>query len=276
MTRFSRRNFMRAGALAAGGAWLARPTFLSAEPAAASRQRFGGFKVGIQSNSIANISPDLAKAVEAITEVKLHWGEFLGRHYAVTLDDAKIAESNAILGKGAIRMDSYFLGNINVTAEQGRTIFEFAKRAGASLLVGQPSLVKEFDIRVGIHNYGPGRQYDRAEDSIKAAAPWDWRIGYCLDTGHCMRAGEDPVDVVRRMGHRLFGMHLRDHQTIQREGRNPETVIGEGALNLKELFRALREVRFDGPLALEMYLARQDPLPAIKRSLEHMAAAAVA
>src|SRR5690606_25447293 len=137
-----------------------------------------------------------------------------------------------------------------------------ARRAGVTLLVGQPSpesfpaldaLVKEFDIRIGIHNYGPGRQYDRAEDAIKAAAPWGWRIGYCLDTGHCMRSGQDPVDVVRRIGTRLDGLHRREHEWLTL-GQPRETVIGGGALDLRAFCRALRDVRFDGPVSFEMYL----------------------
>jgi sugar phosphate isomerase/epimerase len=78
------------------------------------------------------------------------------------------------------------------------------------------------------------------------------------------------------MGHRLFGLHLREHQLVVREGRNPETVIGEGALDLKELCRALRDVHFDGPASFEMYLARRDPLPPLRQSIANFVAAAKA
>jgi sugar phosphate isomerase/epimerase len=291
MKTLSRRSFLVTGTLTATGALLAaRNTAGAADAATAntttpSTEKFGGFKLGVQSNSISSISPDLARAVENIAEVELNRAEFLGRHYAVTLEDDAIAQNSAVLARGPVVMDSYFLGNINVNEEQGRRLFEFARKVGVTLLVGQPTpesfpvldaLVKEFNVRVGIHNYGPGRQYDRTEDALKAAAPWDWRIGYCLDTGHCMRSGENPVDAVRRMGHRLFGLHLREHQLVVREGRNPETVIGEGALDLKELCRALRDVHFDGPASFEMYLARRDPLPPLRQSIANFVAAAKA
>ena len=106
---------------------------------------------------------------------------------------------------------------------------------------------------------------------ITATAPWDWRIGYCLDTGHLMRSGEDPVDAVRRLGTRLHGIHLREHVAIRREARREETIVGEGAMDLEGFCHALREVNFVGPLVLEIYYDRTEPIEPIRQSLANFA-----
>jgi inosose dehydratase len=111
------------------------------------------------------------------------------------------------------------------------------------------------------------------EDSLKAVEPWDKRIGFCPDTGHCMRSGDDPVEMVRRMGERLYGMHLKDHARIGRDNP-PETILGEGAIDLEGICQAMREVKFDAPISLEYELNPRDPLDDIRQGLANFAAAA--
>lgn len=282
MLSLSRRDFMRAGALATGGAWIGLPPSALAATKVLERD-VGGFKLSVQSNSLRTISPELEPTIEHADQLGLDWIEIFWRHYEVTQDPARIAEVAAMLSRRNLGMESYFIGNMTDDTEAAlRPLFEFARRAGVSVIVGQPAptsfpvldrLVREYDIKIGIHNYGPEGQYDRTEDTLIAAAPWDWRIGYCLDTGHCMRSGENPVEAVRRMGSRLFAMHLRDHESITR-GQPRETIIGEGALDLGGLVQALRDVHFDGPLSLEMYYATSDPLPSIRASIANFSRAA--
>ncbi len=284
MSKPSRRQFLAASAAATGAAWLAPPTLLGAGKDAASA-KYGGFRVGIQSNMLSALSPELEPMIGHIADLGLGWVEFAHWHYEVTQDADRIAEVQALLAKRSVAMEAYFLGEIGPDADKLRQTFEFAKRNRASVLVGQPTeeafplldaLVKEFEIKVAIHNYGPGHRFDRITDLLTAAAPWDWRIGYCLDTGHAMRSGEPPVDAVRRLGSRLYGIHLREHEAIRRDPQPPETVVGEGALDLKALCRALRDVGFSGPLSLEMYYNRQAPIEPLRRSLANLAEAAQA
>ncbi len=281
MNDVSRRQFLAAGA-AAGAACLASSRLAMAGKEA-SKAQYGGFRVGLQSNVLSAFSPQLEPMLKNIAELGLHWVEFAHWHYEVTRDADRIAEVQALLARHQVQMEAYFLGDIGADADKLRQTFEFARNNGVSVLVGQPTeeafpildaLVKEFEIKVAIHNYGPGHRYDRITDLLKAAAPWDWRIGYCLDTGHAMRAGEPPVDGVRRLGSRLYGIHLREHAAVQRDPQPPETIIGEGALDLKALCAALRDVGFSGPLSLEVYYNRKQPMEPLRRGLANLAEAA--
>lgn len=281
MAKVSRRNFIATGAAAAGAVWLARPVLAQADKEA-SREEYGGFKMSLQTNILNQYTQDLDEIIELTADFGLYWIEFANWHYEATDDEDRIEEVQAKLEPHEMQMESYFLGDITGDDEAAhRANFEFARRNGASVLVGQPAeetfpildqLVREYDdMRVAIHNYGPGAQYDYVEDMIVAAAPWDWRIGYCLDTGHLMRTGEDPVEAVRRLGTRLHGIHLREHESITRQEDLPETIVGEGALDLEAFCRALRDVNFVGPLTLEMYYDPADPVEPIRQSLANFA-----
>ena len=249
---------------------------------AASVDRYSGFKMGLQSYSLRHFS--LEQTIEHVADLGLHWVEFYPRHYAVTHDESRMAEVAALLEPHDMHLPVHGVHNFGGDESQNRRVFEFAKLAGIPLLSAHPSpdsfpildeLVKEFDIKIGIHNHGPRHRYDRIEDSLKAVAPWDKRIGFCPDTGHCMRSGEDPVEMVRRMGDRLYGMHLKDHARIARDNP-PETILGEGVIDLKGLCQAMREVEFDAPISLEYELNPRNPLDDIRQGLDNFASAAKA
>ncbi len=248
----------------------------------ASVEKYGGFKMGLQSYSLRHFS--LEQTIQHVARLGLHWVEFFPGHYPVTDDESRIAQVAALLEPHDMHLPVHGVHRFGGDESHNRRIFQFAKLAGIPLLSAHPSsdsfpildqLVKEFDIKIGIHNHGPGHAYDRIEDSLKAVEPWDRRIGFCPDTGHCMRSGEDPVEMVRRMGERLYGMHLKDHSHIGRDGP-PETILGEGALDLQGFCQAMREVEFDAPISLEYELNPQNPLDDIRQGLENFAAAAKA
>ena len=49
------------------------------------------------------------------------------------------------------------------------------------------------------------------------------------------------------MGNRNFGLHLKDHDNA----RQTDVVFGRGVLNVQSVLRALREVKFQGYIAIE-------------------------
>ena len=283
MSRLSRRRFLATGAMATGAAWLAtRPQTAFTEDLDPIAQ-YGGFRVGLQSNVLNAYSPELEPMLANIAQLGLGWVEFARWHYPVTRDAERMAAVQALLSQHNLKMEAYFMGDIHAEAAELRQAFEFARDHGVSVLVGQPTpdafplldkLVKEFDIKVAVHNYGPGHRYDRIDDLVNAVEAWDSRIGYCLDTGHAMRAGEVPLDAVRRLGARLHGLHLREHTVVQRDPQPPEAILGEGGLQLEAFCRALREVEFDGPMTIEVYYNPQQPMEVLRRCLANLAEAA--
>jgi sugar phosphate isomerase/epimerase len=104
---------------------------------------------------------------------------------------------------------------------------------------------------------------------LKAIQGHDERIGACVDCGHYLRSGEDPVQCVRTLGRRVYGVHLKDEREMNTP-RSANVVIGKGHLRVAELFRALKEVGFpaDGALSLEYEANPQNPIDDMKACLE--------
>ena len=71
-------------------------------------------------------------------------------------------------------------------------------------------------------------------------------LGITVDTGHFHSAGVDTVGFIRRFGSLIWNVHLKDH--IGRQSVR----IGAGEIDLGAIISALREVRYAGPLAVEL------------------------
>ncbi|MCC5829933.1 MAG: sugar phosphate isomerase/epimerase [Phycisphaeraceae bacterium] len=284
MSELTRRRFMAFGAAALAAATCpfgGRPLFgEDHSPVDRSIEHYSGFKMGIQSYSLRHFN--FADTVAHTADLGLHWIEFFPRHFPVTDDRERIAQVRESLGKHQIRTHVHGVHNFGGNAQAIRRVFQFAQRAGIPVLSAHPSdasfpilhdLVQEFDIRIGIHNHGPRHRWDRAEQMLEAVERWDKRIGFCPDTGHSMRSGENPVEVVRQLRERLYGMHLKDHRHIGRD-EPPETILGEGAIDLEALCRTMREINFTGPISLEYELNPRNPIADIRKGLDNFAQAA--
>jgi inosose dehydratase len=103
-------------------------------------------------------------------------------------------------------------------------------------------------------------EIDRLVDSTDPA-----RVGICLDTGHHLVAGGDPVGAIRSLGDRTRHVHLKDvdpevlaglrdgaykgHSDAVRHGLFTE--LGAGALDLDNVLASLAARAYDGWLMVE-------------------------
>lgn len=137
--------------------------------------------------------------------------------------------------------------------------FKYAQNAGIEMIIGVPNhellsfteqKVKETGIRLAIHNHGPGDKVyptpDTVFDHIKAL---DKRIGLCIDVGHVVRLGLDPVANIMKYGNRLFDMHLKDVDKVAEDGSSVE--IGRGVINIPAILKALQKINYRGVMSIE-------------------------
>lgn len=260
MTRVSRRHLLKAGA-----AGVAAYTINWPRRARADSQE--SFVLGIQSYSLRNFPVD--KALADTQELGLHAIEFFGGHFPLNSDQEHIDRMNAKLGQRNIKAMAHGVNGFGKDATANRRIFEFAKKAGIRNISADPSpeafdsldkLVEEFDIRIAIHNHGPGARYNKVDDVLKAIQGRHKLIGACADLGHYIRSGEDPVDVIRKLQGRLYGIHLKDFDAPK--GNAKGVILGKGHLDVLEVFRALKKVDFpsDGALSIEYEEHADDPM----------------
>lgn len=160
-----------------------------------------------------------------------------------------------------------------------REKFEYAKRAGVKVIVaGDPEpqvlprlerFVKEYDIAIGVHNHGPEDKIWKSPlDVLKAVHGMDVRMGCCIDVGHTMRAGTDPVAAIRAAGPRLHDVHMKD--LAERNVKESQVAVGRGLMPVRQIFTELARMRYPGYVDLEYEIHGDDPMPGVIESMAYM------
>jgi sugar phosphate isomerase/epimerase len=70
-----------------------------------------------------------------------------------------------------------------------------------------------------------------------------------LDLGHVFLCDPDPLQAIRDVGEKIVHCHIEDMP----RGTHDHRVPGEGDMDLPAFLRTLREVGFDGGMALDLY-----------------------
>jgi sugar phosphate isomerase/epimerase len=160
-----------------------------------------------------------------------------------------------------------------------RSKFEYCKRAGIGVIVaGDPTpenlpriekFVKEYDIRIAIHNHGPeDKLWHSPLDVLKTVKNMDPRIGCCIDVGHTVRAGTDVVQAITEAGPRLFNLHMKDLTNF--ESKESQVAVGEGIMPVRKMFEALTAIKYKGFVDLEYEIHPDDPMPGVVASFAYM------
>jgi sugar phosphate isomerase/epimerase len=170
----------------------------------------------------------------------------------------------AILDAKGLSCYTFGVSKTSLKPEENRKLFEFAKLVGAKLIVVEPkdqaewdgleALVKEYDIKLAIHNHGKGSTYGNT-DTVKAVlAKRDHRIGVCLDVGWATAAGYDAAQLFRDYGNRVYDIHFKDKK-IEKGADGKDVVLdvalGTGAANYAGLFAEIKKSNWSGVMAIE-------------------------
>lgn len=291
----SRRRFLQTTALGAAAAWLVRPSFVFG----AEGDAYGGFKIGLQSYSLREF--DVDTALKQTKTLGLGVWEAFPKHIPMGTLPAHITEQKAKLDAAGVKMMSYGVMGFDGNETKAREIFDFAKGMGLVAISADPNpdkatfdlldkLVAEYDIAIAIHNHGPSHRYNKVTDVLAVVKDRHPLIGACVDTGHYLRSDEDPVDVINKLGARVFGVHLKDVRSIYDDAERAKlmesllpsrkkqlkdegkifTILGEGELNVVGVLRALRGLNYANNISLEYEENPANPLSDIEVSLQHL------
>ena len=239
------------------------------------RAAWGGFKMGMQSYSVRVLkTPE--KAVAAYHDLGLRFAEFYPGNLPMSADPAVQKAYLRTFQEAGVTLLAYGVMGFKKGDEAGaRKIFDFAKAMGIRMISADPEpesidfvekLVKEYDITVGIHNHGPKARYDGLDTVLKAVEGRDVRFGACVDAGHTLRSGENPVKWIEKLGERVHGCHLKDVKGSKDQAKF--TKLGQGDLDVAGVLKGLKAAKFDGCLSLEYEESEQDPIQDIKECLE--------
>lgn len=157
------------------------------------------------------------------------------------------------------------------TAAEVENAFRYAKAAKIEVIIGVPNhdllqlvemKVKETDIKLAIHNHGPGDEvYPTPEVVYNKIKSLDPRIGLCIDIGHVERLGLAPAINIKKYANRLFDVHLKDVDMAAAAGKSVE--FGRGVINIPAVIKALKEIDYSGVMALEFEKDANDVVPGL-------------
>jgi sugar phosphate isomerase/epimerase len=273
----SRRRFVQSGALIAAAcvAPVALPAFAEPKPAALKPSPL---QLGIATYTFRNFTR--AQMLGFLKQLEVTAINCKDTKDHLPMDQAE--ESKALADYAAAGIQLHAAGTIYFPKDEDddiRAKFEYCKRAGIKVIVaGDPKpevlprvekFVKEYDIRIAIHNHGPeDKVWPSPLDVLKAVKGMDPRMGCCIDIGHCVRAGTDVVDAIHQVGPRLFNMHVKDLASFS--SKESQVAVGRGIMPFREIFQALIATRYEGFIDLEYEIHGDDPMPGVIESMSYM------
>ncbi len=233
------------------------------------------FSLGLASYSTRKFT--LEQTVEMAKRVGLE--HVCLKSFHLPLDATKAQIAAAVKTVRDAGLDLYGGGVISMKNEDAvHEAFAYAKAAGMRTIVGVPvpdvlplvnEKVQQLDIAVAIHNHGPGdKTYPTPESIYEKVKQLDKRIGICMDIGHTLRVGADPVADAERFADRLLDVHLKDVDAAAPEGKNIEA--GRGVLDLPGFLKMLVKIKYSRIASFEFEKDPDDPLPGLAESVGYV------
>ena len=278
----SRRSFLRAGVagtamLASGSLGLSDAAGLSAAPRRKPTKE-DAFHLSFAGYTFVKF--DLDTLLETARKLDVKYFCIKDFHLPLNATDEQIAAFHAKCASYGVK--GYGVGPIYMKTEaETDRAFAYARRVGVDVLVGVPNYeilpyvdkkIKEYpEIRYAIHLHGPDlpifQDASVIWDKIKDLDP---RIGMCLDIGHDLRNGADPVADLKRYHSRIFDMHIKDETEASKAGRCIE--VGRGKIDFPAFVRMMRKVGYTGMCSLEFEKDMTDPFLGIGESIGYLKA----
>jgi inosose dehydratase len=280
MTRISRRQLIKFGALATVVPTLPAMSPVSAQAAAADEaDPWLGLKVGVATYTLRELP--IEEAIKGVKRVGLKYISIknVKNHIDVSHSSEERKQRAKMFRDAGLMPLS--VGNVSMRTGEAdaRKAFEYARDIGVPTIVCAPSLdaipfldkmVNEFDIKLAIHNHGPEDKgfFPSPFDVMRAIEKFDRRIGLCIDVGHTARAGVDPADSILKCQERLYDLHMKDISALG--NKNTPIEGGRGILDSKSILAALLKIKYQGLVGFEYEKDGKDPVPGLAESVGYI------
>ncbi|MBE0542393.1 MAG: sugar phosphate isomerase/epimerase [Verrucomicrobia bacterium] len=260
------------------------PTQFHAAPIP-EENKIGGIAIGCQAYTFNRFS-----AFEAIEKTAQAGGKVIefypGQKLSLEQPDVRWGHEspdeavNAIkakLAKHGVRAVNYGVVGGRDEAEW-RKIFEFAKKLDLYAVTTEnvhqldilEKLVKEFDIRLAIHNH-PRRPNDPSYKVwdpnyvLSVVKNRDARIGASADTGHWVRSGLVPVECLKILEGRIISSHMKDLN--EKSPGAHDVPFGTGVSDITAVLNELKRQGFVGNISIEYEYNWDNSLPEVAQCI---------
>ncbi|MFW5755779.1 MAG: TIM barrel protein [Tangfeifania sp.] len=266
----NRRNFLKAAGIGLAATTL--PTLAGAAgPSSVRRKNKFDFQLGIASYSLRNFNRE--QALDMTVRCGVERICFKSMHLPLDSGKAEIEKAVADCKEKGVALYSGGVIYMKNNAEVDQA-FEYAKMAGMDMIVGVPNhellsyvegKVKDYDIKLAIHNHGPGDDlYPSAESAYNLIKNMDKRMGLCIDIGHTKRIDRNPEQDVIDFFDRVHDIHIKDVTAAKAEGTT--CIVGRGVIDIPSFLETVVKMDYKGTIALEYEADVNDPLPGMMES----------
>jgi len=283
----SRREFLKIAVLGAAGAGMALGTSLtgcaarksadSSAPEATPEWASWPIKLGVASYSLRALSR--ADAIAGIKEMGVKYVCIKSFHLPYELSPEELAAGRREFEEAGLTIVGGGVISIREDNDDAvRESFEYARISGMPLMVIAPTpevmprvekFVKEYDIKVAIHNHGPDDTlFPAPSDALEVIKDMDPRVGLCVDVGHTTRTGADIVEEIAKAGARVLDMHMKDLKDLMKRGT--DCIVGQGAMPVVDIFKQLKKMKYAGYVNLEYEIDAENPVPGMIQSFTYM------
>ena len=263
----------------------------AAEDEVPAEFQIGGFPLGCQAYSFHRFT-----AFEAIDKIANAGGKIIefypgqvvsAEDPQLKLDqyvsDQTIQKLKAKLQQRGVLAVSFGVVDIPRDEEGARKIFLFAKKMGLRAITAEPAmeqmdmlekLVKEFDLKLGIHNH-PKRASEpdyKVWDPayvLKLVQGRDARLGATADIGHWTRSGIRSTEALNILRGRIISCHLKDIV----EFGNPDAgdvPLGRGVSDVKGVLLDLRRQKIKPYIFIEYEHDWENTIPDIAQCVGYV------
>jgi len=270
----NRRHFLQASLV---GSTLALGASAVAALVKPDRKPDGGLKLGMASYSYRKFTLD--QAIEMTRDAGLKYINLKGDFHLPlksTREECQAARAKieaaglTLVGGGVIYMKN--------NEHESQNIFDYAVNAGMPVIVCSPAvdaldtvekMAKQTGIVIAIHNHGPtDKTYPSPMDVYKMVKDRDPLMGICMDVGHTVRIGVDPVECIEKCGDRLHDMHIKDVTKASPKGEEIE--VGRGVMDIVGILKALEARNYAYYVNLESEPHQDNPQPAVRESVGYI------
>ena len=270
----NRRIFLKATGLGIAAATIPGLANASVSQSRGSRSTLP-VELGVASYSLREFS--LEQALDMTVRCGINRMSLKSMHLPLDANKETIQKSIALCKEKGITVYGGGVIYMKTKAEVDQA-FEYAKNAGMEMIIGVPNhelldyvegKVKEYNIKLAIHNHGPGDLvYPSAESAYVLIKNRDKRMGLCIDIGHTKRIGRDPEKDLKDYFERVFDVHIKDVTKAEKDGQT--CIIGRGVIDFPSFLKAVNKLGYKGTLALEYEAEGKDPLPGMMESFGYV------
>ncbi len=266
----NRRNFLKAAGI--GMAAAALPGLANASSGKAEvKKGKSDIQLGVASYTLRKFSTE--EALDMTLRCGVNRITFKDMHLPLDSNNETIKKTVELCKQKGVTL--YGAGVVYMRSKEDvDRAFEYAKTAGMEMIVGVPNhelleyvegKVKQYDIKLAIHNHGPGdKLYPSAESAYNLIKNMDKRMGLCIDIGHTKRINRDPEQDVKDFFDRVLDIHIKDVTAAAAEGTT--CIIGRGVIDFPAFMKTVVKMGYKGTLALEYEAEADDPLPGMMES----------